>query len=186
MSIQSEISRITDMRDQSFTELASKGVNVPSGVTIDDLPEYIAALPETIKGHGVPTTSTEGLVGQHYFNLSATEPPYEYVCSDISGGAYTWIPAGYGSIPIVGTITLTAANWTGSGPFTQTVMVTGATITANSKVDIQPDATVIQQMLTVGMSALFIANNAGVLTAYAIGATFSGDVTVQATVTEVL
>ena len=92
MSIQSEINRITGKRDQSFTELSNKGVTIQSGSTIDDLPGYIAALPETIKGAGVPTTSTAGLVGQHYFNTSATESPYEYVCTDATGGVYTWEP----------------------------------------------------------------------------------------------
>ena len=87
--------------------------------------------------------------------------------------------------PKTGSVTLTAANWTGSGPFTQTVMVTGATITANSKVDIQPDVTVIQQMIDDGAAALYIANNSGTLTAYAVGAALSVDVTAQVTVTEV-
>lgn len=94
MSIQSEITRITGSRDQSFTALSNKGVTIPSGSSIDDLPGYIAALPETIKGSGVPTTSTAGLVGQHYFNTSATESPYEYVCTDATGSVYTWEPIG--------------------------------------------------------------------------------------------
>lgn len=41
MSIQSEITRITNKRNQSFTKVASKGVTVPSGSTIDDLPGLI-------------------------------------------------------------------------------------------------------------------------------------------------
>lgn len=41
MSIQSEITRITNKRNQSFTKIASKGVTVPSGSTIDDLPDLI-------------------------------------------------------------------------------------------------------------------------------------------------
>lgn len=41
MSIQSEITRITNKRNQSFTKVASKGVAVPSGSTIDDLPDLI-------------------------------------------------------------------------------------------------------------------------------------------------
>lgn len=41
MSIQSEITRITNKRNQSFTKVASKGVTIPSGSTIDDLPDLI-------------------------------------------------------------------------------------------------------------------------------------------------
>lgn len=41
MSIQSEITRITNKRDQSFAKVAAKGVIVPSGSTIDDLPDLI-------------------------------------------------------------------------------------------------------------------------------------------------
>ena len=91
--------------------------------------------------------------------------------------------------PKTGSVTLTAANWTGSGPYTQIVTVTGATVTTDSKVDIQPDATVIQQMISDDVFALFIENNSGALTAYAIGATgatLTADVTVQVTVTEVV
>lgn len=41
MSIQSEITRITNKRDQALTKVASKGVTVPSGSTMDDLPDLI-------------------------------------------------------------------------------------------------------------------------------------------------
>lgn len=41
MSIQSEITRITQMRDASLTAVSGKGVSVPSGSTIDDLPDLI-------------------------------------------------------------------------------------------------------------------------------------------------
>lgn len=44
MSIQSEITRITNKRDASFTAVANKGVTVPSGSTIDDLPSLIGAI----------------------------------------------------------------------------------------------------------------------------------------------
>lgn len=41
MSIQSEITRITSARDSSFTAVGAKGVTVPTGSTIDDLPGLI-------------------------------------------------------------------------------------------------------------------------------------------------
>ena len=44
MSISSEITRIQNKRDQSFTEVANKGVTVPAGSTIDDLPGLIAQI----------------------------------------------------------------------------------------------------------------------------------------------
>lgn len=78
-------------------------------------------------------------------------------------------------------ITLTAANWTGNGPYTQTVTISGATISSNTKVDLQPDATAITQMLSDGVMALYIDNNSGTLTATAVGAAPTANMTIQCT-----
>ena len=81
------------------------------------------------------------------------------------------------------TVTL-STNWTGDvSPYTQTVIISGTTV--NSKVDLQPDATAIAQMLDDGTVALYIANDNGVLTAYAIGEKPTVELTIQATITEV-
>lgn len=144
MSVQSEINRITGSRDQSFTALANKGVTVQSGSTIDDLPGYIAALPETIKGSGAPTTSTAGLVGQHYFNTSATASPYEYVCINVSSGTYTWEPIGENEIYVGDTTPTGIAQqlWidTGSSGTLQNVVcsVNGISPTSGGNVDLIP------------------------------------------------
>ena len=79
-----------------------------------------------------------------------------------------------------------SATWSGSDPYTQTVTVSGYTITANSKVDLQPTADQIAQLIEDGVQALYIANNNGTLTAYAVGAETSAAMTVQCTVTEVI
>lgn len=80
------------------------------------------------------------------------------------------------------TVTI-SATWAGAGPYTQTVSVTGAT--SNSKIDLQPTAAQIQQLIDDGVSALYIENNAGTLTAYAVGAPTSVSLTIQCTLTEV-
>lgn len=85
----------------------------------------------------------------------------------------------------VGTISM-SASWSGSNPYTQTVTVSGATVTANSKVDLQPDASTLAQLINDGVSALFIVNNNGTLTAYAVGAAPSSALTLQCVVTEVV
>ena len=85
--------------------------------------------------------------------------------------------------PVTNTVTLTAAGWTGSGPYTQSISVEGAT--ATSRVDMQPDETVLTQMLDDGVNALFIKNDNGALTAVAMGAAPTADLTVQVTITEV-
>lgn len=82
------------------------------------------------------------------------------------------------------TLTLAAANWTGSeSPYTQGVTVTGGT--ATSQVDIQADAAAIQQMLDDGTNAIYIANNNGTFTAYAVGEKPTADLSIQVTVYDV-
>ena len=81
------------------------------------------------------------------------------------------------------TVTL-SINWTGdASPYTQTVTISGTT--ANSKVDLQPDATAITQMAEDGTVALYIVNNNGTLTANAVGEKPTVELTIQATITEV-
>ena len=79
----------------------------------------------------------------------------------------------------VASITLAAADWTGSGPYTQTVTISGATITANTKVDLQPDATALAQLISDSVAALFVSNTSGTLTATAIGAAPTANLTIQ-------
>lgn len=77
-----------------------------------------------------------------------------------------------------------STDWTGSAsPYAQAVTISGTT--SNSKVDLQPDATAIQQMADAGTVALYIANNNGTLTAYAVGEKPTAALTIQATITEV-
>lgn len=91
---------------------------------------------------------------------------------------------GASSPPDVGSVTL-GTSWSGVGPYSQTVTVTGATVTSNSKIDIQLTAAQITSLITDGVTGLVIENNAGTLTAYAVGATPSASMTIQVTVTEV-
>lgn len=82
------------------------------------------------------------------------------------------------------TVSLTTA-WSGSGPYTQTVTLPNYTVTSNSKVDIQPDSTAIAQLISDSVKGLYILNNAGTLTAYAVGAPTTASLTLQVTITEV-
>ena len=83
------------------------------------------------------------------------------------------------------TVTISlSTTWTGTAsPYTQTVTVSGGTSTC--KVDLQPDATAFAHMVSVGCNALFVVNNSGTFTAYAIGAKTTTALSIQATVTEV-
>lgn len=101
----------------------------------------------------------------------------------ISTATQTALNAKQGSI-IKGSVTLAAASWTGSAsPYTQGVTITGGT--ATSQADIQADATAIQQMLDDGTNAIYIANNNGTFTAYAVGEKPTADLSVQVTVYDV-
>lgn len=82
------------------------------------------------------------------------------------------------------TTTLMASNWLGTAsPYTQRVTVTGGK--ATSQVDVQGDATAIQQMLDDGTNAIYIANNNGIFTAYAVGGKPTANLSIQMTVYDV-
>ena len=85
----------------------------------------------------------------------------------------------------VGSITTSTTWTTQTSDYTQTVTVSGATVTSNSKVDLQPDTTALTQMLSDGCTALYVENNAGTLTLHALGAALTAALTIQCTVTEV-
>lgn len=73
-------------------------------------------------------------------------------------------------------------SWSGTGPYTQTIVVDNAD--ANSKVDIQTDATIIQKLIDSGTTALYIVNNDGVFSAVAVGSAPTESLTVQCTITK--
>lgn len=88
-----------------------------------------------------------------------------------------------GAAPKTATLSLPTASWTGSGPYTQTVTITGTTV--NSKVDIQMDATALGVLIDSGTSAMWMENNNGTITAKVLGEKPNADMTVQVTITEV-
>lgn len=80
----------------------------------------------------------------------------------------------------------TSITWTGSSsPYTQTVTLSNYTVTANTKVDVQADATALAALATAGTTQLFISNNSGTLTLYAIGNKPTSALNLQVTCMEV-
>ena len=82
---------------------------------------------------------------------------------------------------IVDTVSL-GTSWTGTGPYTQVVTIDG--IESDSKIDIQPDADVINKLMESGTTALYIVNDNGVATAVALGAAPNATLTIQCTITK--
>lgn len=86
--------------------------------------------------------------------------------------------------PIIASVTL-SATWSGAGPYTQVITITGQTITNKTKVDIQPDSTVITAMMNNGIYGLYIENNNGTLTVYSVGGKPNASLTIQVSLVEV-
>lgn len=79
----------------------------------------------------------------------------------------------------IASLNISYASWTGSGPYTQVITIPNATITPKTKVDIQVDNNVINQLIQDGIIALYIENNNSTLTIYAIGGATTSDITLQ-------
>lgn len=95
--------------------------------------------------------------------------------------------------PKVGYVEL-SGSWSGSAsPYSQTVTMytassggTAITVSANAKIDLQPNASFYAAMVDAQTSAVYVENNNGTLTAYAIGAIpNTSAVRIQATYYEV-
>ena len=82
---------------------------------------------------------------------------------------------------IVDTVSL-GTSWTGTGPYTQVVTIDG--IDSDSKIDLQPDANVINKLMESGTTALYIVNDSGVATAVALGAAPTAALEIQCTITK--
>ena len=87
------------------------------------------------------------------------------------------------TVPKYTSLTIPTTGWSGSGPWTRTVSITGGT--ASSMVDIQSSEAVINTMIESGTAALFIKNDSGVFTLVAIGAIPNAAITLQVSITEV-
>ena len=82
---------------------------------------------------------------------------------------------------IVDTVSL-GTSWTGTGPYTHVVTING--IESDCKIDIQPDADVINKLMESGTTALYIVNDSGVATAVALGAAPTAALEIQCTITK--
>lgn len=86
-------------------------------------------------------------------------------------------------------LSLMAAGWTASDDdgdtayATQGVTITGGT--ATTKVDVQGNHAVFDQMLEDGTTNIYIVNDEGTFTAYAVGETPTADLAIQVTCSDV-
>ena len=150
--------------------LAGVQGNVTKKFSLSAIKSWLNAVPQTRK-----------------VNNKALSSDISLDASDVGARAANWMPTaaqvGAEAEIQLGSISL-SSSWSGGGPYYQSVTVTGATVTANSKVDIQLTAAQISSLIAAGVTGLVIENNDGTLTAWAVGSPLSA-MTVQCTVEEV-
>jgi len=90
-------------------------------------------------------------------------------------------------VPIAKASVTLSSSWTGSDrAWSQVVTISGYTITANSKIDLQPSSAVLSALFSAGVEALYVENDNGVLTARLVGTPPVDALTIQCTISELL
>lgn len=72
--------------------------------------------------------------------------------------------------------------WSGEDPYTQIITIPSLSIDPDSKIDLQPDYIVINQLIADGVKSIYIQNDNGILTCYCIGGHPSTPVSIQCTI----
>lgn len=156
----------------TYYNLTKPGLGDP--VDIEVLNDDLDIIDEKIKeaADAIPNVATQTRAG-------IVKPDNATVTVDADGTIHS---AAYDILPARSSISL-STTWEGSGPYTQVVTISGAAVNANSKIDIQPDSTALAQLISDGVTALWIQNDNGTLTAYAMGAAPTVALTLQCVIT---
>lgn len=195
----SSVDEIPDMVGVTIF-LAFSNYNTASSPTLNI--NSTAAYPIVVGSYQDPANAYRFSAGVHAFTLVKQGSDYYWMVNEgrdsvpeapVSAGTYLLTVSSSGNVSwsaytpptaaTTGTVTIGASGWSGNGPYSHSVTISGTT--ANSKIDLQPDSTVLAQMTTDGTTAIYIENNNGTLTAWAMGAKPTASLTIQYTKTEV-
>lgn len=110
--------------------------------------------------------------------LAAAKQFTEAYVEQHGGGSGQAVPSYLGTIAL-------GLNWSGGGPYTQAAAANGYIVTENTKVDLIQSTELFRQMSADRVDQIYISNENGVLTAYALGGRPTKALTIQALFTEV-
>lgn len=81
-------------------------------------------------------------------------------------------------------VMIPSGGWTGTGPYTQNVTISGYTFTNDTMIDLVCDVNTAMLLAEDGVSAVYMRNNNGTLTAYSTGAAPARNITVTCLIYE--
>lgn len=85
-----------------------------------------------------------------------------------------------GATTMTTTLAIPASAWNGNDPYLAEITVTGYSVTPNTRVDVACNYMTMNSLTNMGVSAIYIENNSGILTAFAIGAAPNTSISVNA------